>query len=118
MKRQKKIKTIEEHVWEPLKKHELTLEEKEILEFDGTKDGKIEILNRLKVGEFLVIMREITDQERLLDTTYFQNYVTYLHRIGVEIGKGDAEYGFKMPLPENGQAYRELIIFRRRKAKN
>ena len=47
-------------------------------------------------------------------TVRMQAYVDGLQRAGLDIGKGDAEFGYRMPLPEKGQDTRDLIIFRRR----
>ena len=46
--------------------------------------------------------------------TRMQAYVDGLQRAGLDVGKGDAEFGYRMPLPEKGQTMRDLIIFRRR----
>ena len=43
-----------------------------------------------------------------------QAYVDGLQRAGLDIGKVDAEFGYRMPLPEKGKTMRDLIIFRRR----
>jgi len=43
-----------------------------------------------------------------------EQYVERLKYAGLDIGKGNAEYGFKMPLPEKDKSNRYLVIFRRR----
>ncbi len=117
----KQKQTIENHVWELPKKHELAQEEKEILmSGDYGPSVYVEVLQRLSVGEYLpikVIASEMRLRGDTRDTRYLQDRIQALNRAGLNVGRGDAEYGFKMPLPENGQVDRELIIFRRIKIK-
>ena len=113
MKKEKK--TLEQHAWPQQLKHVLTSEEEEILLYEehGPK-GYAEVLQRLNAGEYLPIPIIFQPQSMSIrDTRSIQSYVTSLNRLGLDIGKGDSEYGFKMPLPENGRNYRELVIFRR-----
>jgi len=49
-----------------------------------------------------------------LDTSAFQNGIELLRGAGLDIGKGDAEYGYRMPIPEKDANTRELIVFRRK----
>ena len=42
-----------------------------------------------------------------------ENDLNNLRNEGLDIGRGSAEYGFKMPLPKKDEEYRSLIIFRR-----
>ena len=50
----------------------------------------------------------------ITNTYIFNKYINALKSLGLDIGKGDCEYGYKMPLPEKGESMRELIIFRRK----
>ena len=45
---------------------------------------------------------------------YMQAYVDRLAKAGLDIGKGDSAFGYRMPLPEKGDTSRSLIIFRRK----
>ena len=120
MKKEKQRKTIEEHVWTPLRKRELTPQEE--FEFlmaleggmQGT-EGMIGLLQKLNPNEFLPVSQLRSEEKNVQP---FNDYIRALRYCELDVGKGNAEYGFKMPLPENGQTYRELIIFRRRKTKN
>jgi len=47
-------------------------------------------------------------------TKPLERYVAALEERGVDIGKGNRQYGWEMPLPENGESYRQLIVFKRR----
>lgn len=114
-----KKQTIENHVWEPLKKHGLTDEgETNYSEAqERTREGELngigmmaEILKRIGPNEYLPV-HELKAEERNVQP--FNNYIEALKYHGLNVDKGNAEYGFKMSLPENGQRYRELIIFRR-----
>lgn len=48
------------------------------------------------------------------DTRDMNKYIEALRDAGLDIGTGDAEFGFRMPLPEREGVYRSLLIFRRR----
>lgn len=110
----KQKQTIENHVWDPLKEHKLTGEEVKILvSGDYEPWAYAEVLQRLDVGEYLDIRINLR-QKDMRNSTYLQNYVRQLQN-HANVGKRDAEYGFKMPLPKNRHSSRELIIFRRSK---
>jgi hypothetical protein len=49
-----------------------------------------------------------------LNTDSFHKYISRLKDLGIDIGKGEAEYGYKMPLPKREEDYRKLIIFKRK----
>ena len=79
---------------------------------EGGMEEKVNILKKLEVGEFLVV-----DRMNLAignDTTRFNRYIEQLRETGLDVGRGDVEYGFKMPLPEKNDAFRKLIVFRRK----
>lgn len=43
-----------------------------------------------------------------------KKYIDSLSEYGLDIGKGDLAFGYKMPTPEKKAKYRDLIIFRRK----
>lgn len=47
------------------------------------------------------------------NTRNMQAYVDRLREAGLDIGKGEAKFGYKMPLPEKEDSQRKLVIFRR-----
>ncbi|MBS3151005.1 hypothetical protein J4443_01325 [Candidatus Woesearchaeota archaeon] len=112
----KQKQTIENHVWEPLKEHEIRPEDQiDYLEARGSREDIsviMGILQHLAPNEYLPVYN-LKARER--DVSPFHGYIEALRSAGLDVGKGDAEYGFRMPLPENGQSDRELIIFRRNK---
>jgi len=95
-----------------LVEHELTLKELEALEFSGEKgvEGITCILKNLKIGEYFAVKKISTNQNPIL----LNECLDVLRKMGHDIGKGNVEYGYKMPLPEKGESYRKLIVFRRR----
>ena len=101
-----------ERVWNDLELYIIeNLKEKAMYD-DGNFLTRVDILKRLRQGQYIPV-----DEMKAggTNTTRFQNYIELLRREGLDIGKGDAEYGYKMPLPERSASYRELIIFRRSK---
>lgn len=106
-------KMLEEkvHIWKDLEEYQLQ-DHNEFMELlEVGVEGMANILRKIKVNQYFVVAGKIRD---IRDTRYFQNYIAKLKEEGLDIGRGDAEYGFKMPLPKNGETERELIIFRRR----
>lgn len=47
------------------------------------------------------------------DNRVMVSFITSLQENGLDIGRGDAQFGFRMPLPEKGATFRKLQIFRR-----
>jgi len=74
-------------------------------------EGKIKILKKMNVKNYIVA-RMLPAEE--LNVNSFQEYISTLKSMGIDIGKGESEYGYKMLLPKKGESYRELIIFRRK----
>jgi len=98
-----------EYFWEPRKKYQLDEEDaKKVLE-DNIEE-KIKILKKMKPNEEYPIM---TLPSKETNTKPFFDYIESLKEIGLDIDKGNAEYGFNMPWAQNGKKERELIIFRR-----
>ena len=78
---------------------------------EGSMSERAEILKeRLELDYFYKISYRASSE----GATRMQAYVDGLQRAGLDIGKGDAQFGYRMPLPEKGQTMRDLIIFRRR----
>jgi hypothetical protein len=70
-----------------------------------------ERLPSLKPGDFV----EEVYQGRNNPEEEMKKYVDSLADAGIDIGKGEKpEFGYRMPMPERGEKYRKLIIFRRR----
>ena len=111
-----------ERVWYDLRPHEFRfdspegIDDSEDLLLGGLED-KVKVLRRLPPGEYVVVAQiyygEDQDLKRL-DTSAFQNGIELLRGAGLDIGKGDAEYGYRMPIPEKDANTRELIVFRRK----
>jgi hypothetical protein len=72
-------------------------------------EGAFNIANNLKVNQYFIAE---TVSLEIFATNYFDKYLNELKSFGLDIGKGDCEYGYKMPLPEKGEEKRKLIIFR------
>ncbi|MBI2652132.1 hypothetical protein HYX00_01590 [Candidatus Woesearchaeota archaeon] len=49
-----------------------------------------------------------------LSTQVLQQFLDSLKEAGLDIGRGDVTFGYKMPLPPRKALERDLIIFRRR----
>ncbi len=106
----KEILEEKTRVWEGLSEYEISSDDF-LDSVDGEMEGNVNILRRMQVNQYFVVARMIGGT----DTCYFQRIITELNEEGLDIGKGDAEYGYKMPLSKNGKTGRELIIFRRHK---
>lgn len=48
------------------------------------------------------------------DTTDMTRYLTALQNAGLDIGRGDSHFGFRMPPPIKGEYSRVLQVFRRK----
>jgi hypothetical protein len=102
------MKTVEktvQHCWKPMEKFQID----DVMDVEdlmvGSPEEKINILRKLKPNQYVSIsfIREYTKPLEL--------YLQKLKENGLDIGRGDCEYGYRMPLPQNGN--RQLIIFRR-----
>lgn len=74
-------------------------------------EGRIKILKKMNVKNY-IIAKMLPAEE--LNVNSFQEYISALRFMGLNIGKGESEYGYKMLLPKKGENYRKLIIFRRK----
>lgn len=100
-----------EHIWECLKKYELSPEEEnDWIIGDINPEGLVKILKNIKPNEYLEPINLPANES---NTKRFFQYIELLKEFGLDIGKEGSEYGFKMPLPKKGENYRNLIIFRR-----
>ena len=84
-----------------------TIDEAELL-LQGNPVDMARILPSLRPGQFI---RKLYRANTL--PTAMEAYVEALRRTGVDIGKGGAQFGYRMPLPETGKGFRDLVIFRR-----
>ncbi|MCD4759829.1 hypothetical protein K8R33_02995 [archaeon] len=71
----------------------------------------IEVYQRFLPGQFYVRSFEIRSD--IPTTNIMKAHLEILRGWGLDVEKGDAEFGYKMPLPEKGVNYRDLIIFKR-----
>ena len=78
---------------------------------EGEPEDRAEILRTLQPNEYMAVYTVPASR----GTQPLQSYLENLKRAGLDVGKGDAEYGFKMPVPEKDAPFRKLIVFKRRK---
>ena len=79
---------------------------------ESTLPEKVALLSKFKVGEYWETWFNVSSNPQ--DTTQMTRYVEGLKQAGLDIGKGDSQFGFKMPLLEKDTSTRYLQIFRRR----
>ena len=101
----------ENPVWEGLKEYNLNSAEDVFNVTETGIRGKVTLLQKLKPNEYLVVT---TCSANKTNTSFFQNYIENLKKLGLDVGKGEAKYGYKMPLPNKEDTDRKLIIFRRK----
>ena len=83
---------------------------------EGELIDKIEVLQKLKVGQGIILA---DSRENLIpikgrnNAQYLESKLREYQRAGLDVGKGDCEFGYRMPLPNCEDNNRELIIFRR-----
>lgn len=80
------------------------------LETEGTPEEVVEWLqqNVNQSGQYWIRNFLKKDFPRI------NSYIESLRRAGLEIGKGNAQYGYRLPLPTPYSPFRELQIFRRK----
>ncbi len=111
-----------ERVWHDLKRREFDLSTGEGQDNSddlrlGDLEARVRVLRKLSAGEYVTVYKIPDDESHtmdLSDTSYFQGRIEALRRAGLDIGKGDAEYGYRMPVPKGGAKERHLIVFRRK----
>ena len=74
-------------------------------------ESAVEYLKQLKKDETYIFSCNGTDNSV---PAAMQFYISCLKDAGLDIGKENAEFGYRMPLPEKHVVSRRLIIFRRR----
>ena len=79
---------------------------------ESTTSEVVELLGRFSVGEYWEKPFHVPKNPD--DTAQMMRYVALLKQSGLDIGKGDSQFGYKMPLPEKDKSIRYLQIFRRR----
>ncbi|MFA4953597.1 MAG: hypothetical protein WC584_05215 [Candidatus Pacearchaeota archaeon] len=95
------IENIVEHHWKPME--EFRLEGEDFL--DWIEEDKIEILKKLKPNQYIRFGK--------INIKAFNLVLDKFREEGLDIGKGNCEYGYRMPIKQNRSEERELIIFRR-----
>lgn len=103
-------------IWKDLEEYIPTDEEHRDLVGGYKGEAMVKILKKLNLNQYFPVAEMNTADETIdiRDTRYFQEVITSLNEIGFDVGRGDAEYGFKMPPLKKGETKRELQIFRRR----
>lgn len=102
------MKTIErqvEHCWKPMEEYKISGKDS----FDwieGSVNERIEIIRKMKPNQYISIVSRG-------NIRIFNRIIENIKDEGLDIGKGNCEYGYRMPLPINGDTNRKLIIFRR-----
>lgn len=90
-------------------RRELTSQEIEELALFG-ESSAAEIVRSLEVGqEVLIYSTHISHP-----TSRLEQYLQSLRNEGLDIGRGEAKYGFKMPIPDKKARGRDLFVFRRK----
>ncbi|MBI2106917.1 hypothetical protein HYT57_02935 [Candidatus Woesearchaeota archaeon] len=96
--------------WPEQLEYVLTLEEvHELSANDYDAKSVAGVLPRLSAGRYMVVTR--TEVKLGMQPLY--DYIAALNHFGIDVGKGDSQYGFRMPLPKKGDEKRKLIVFRR-----
>lgn len=74
-------------------------------------EDKLDIIqNHLPVNEY-ILLKTIESE----NTSILQNYIEELRELGLDIGKGNCQYGYKMPhIKDKGLIKTELHIFKRK----
>lgn len=73
---------------------------------DGTAEERIAVYESFRPGQFY--------EHTFADEGSMNHYLDRLRAHDFDIGRGDAAFGYKMPLPPPKQTRRTLVIFRRR----
>ncbi len=94
--------TIKEHRWKPLEEYKPNVQDVENLTGMGV-GSRADVIKKLSSNQFIVLRSNGTVEK-------YNLIIESLRKEGLDIGKGDCEYGWKMPI-EKGK--RELRIFRR-----
>jgi hypothetical protein len=79
---------------------------------ESTLAETVELLDKFNVGEYWEKSFYMLNNPQ--DTTTMMKYVKMLRQEGLDVGRGESQFGYKMPLPEKGTNTRYLQIFRRK----
>ena len=109
MRKEENPVVYENYLWPKLREYRLSSDE-QIELIEGKIEKVVGLLGKFKPNQFLVV-RTLPASRKNVEP--FEKYIAELKELGLDIGKGSAEYGFKMPLPKRRDLERELIIFRR-----
>jgi hypothetical protein len=106
--------------WERMKEYQPSLDALTQIWFEGglnLKDKAEDMKSNMKPGEFV----EVCHGE-IYDIPQLNSMITLLRNYGLDVGRGNCEYGFRIPLPDKFKdtkkeihEIRKLIIFRRYK---
>lgn len=99
------------HVWEGLTEYALNNSDDIFNLVEGGLEGTYEILKKMNKNQYLVVE---TLPIEVKNTDKFSKVMDELKNYGLDIGRGDCEYGYKMPLPSKGDDRRKLIVFKRK----
>ena len=95
-----------------MKKRELSDDIVDIMDHTGfTLSEVIKLLDRFNIGEYCETFFQVLNDSG--NTTEMIRYVNQLKEEGLDIGRGDAKFGYRMPIPEKRETKRYLQIFRR-----
>ncbi len=85
----------------------------DLIEAETADPSKIvELLKKFNINEYYE--RSFLISGNPSDTTVMTRYIELLRQHGLDIGKGNSEFGYRMPLPKGEVSQRNLYIFRRR----
>ena len=79
---------------------------------ESTPSEVADLLGRFNVNEYWEKSFHMGNNPN--DTSRMVGYVEKLKKAGLDIGKGDSQFGYKMPLPDKDTSMRYLHIFRRK----
>ncbi len=98
----KTVETITQHQWPLMEEYKLEKSDEEIL-LDIREGSLIDIIKKLNFNQYIVLNSNGTVEK-------YNSIIENLRKKGLNIGKGNCEYGWKMPIINKK---RELRIFRR-----
>lgn len=84
---------------------------------------KINDLSEANADELTTILEQELKPKQFYTIKIFNNpkalrimeaAIATLKKAGLDIGKGETIFGYKMPIPKKEDAYRQLIIYRRK----
>jgi hypothetical protein len=91
-----------QHQWKPMEEY-ISNEEDSVILVNGEYLEKINIIKKISPNQYIVLYKNGGVET-------YNSVIENLRKQGLDIGKGNCEYGWKMPLINKK---RELRIFRR-----